>query len=84
MALIGLNVLVYSAELAAAAASRHRQLDFNHGVLFAEPLYEGGDVLAVHHGTFIPPQYSPAGVAHGEWWRLLTPRSSTTGRSTSR
>jgi membrane associated rhomboid family serine protease len=59
MALIGLNVLVYAAELAAGGTiSGTGNWIFEHGALFKS---------AVYCGTC-----SPVGVSHGEWWRLIT------------
>src|ERR1700704_3281575 len=58
MALIGLNVLVYAAELAAGGGGNGtNNWIYDHGVLIANAAYGNG---------------TPAGVANGEWWRLIT------------
>jgi membrane associated rhomboid family serine protease len=59
MALIGLNVLVYAAELAMGGnlSSGTGNTIYDHGALIANAVYADG---------------SPAGVANGEWWRLIT------------
>ena len=59
MALIGINVAVYLAELAGGGSiSGTSNWIFNHGSLFASKQYVEG-------GPFV-------GVAHGEWWRMVT------------
>jgi len=60
MALIAINVGVYLAELAAGgnASTGTNNWIYEHGALFAS-------------GIFAPGQ-APMGLAHGEWWRLLT------------
>ena len=59
MALIGINVAVYLAELAGGGSiSGTSNWIFNHGSLFASKHYVEG-------GPFV-------GVAHGEWWRMVT------------
>jgi membrane associated rhomboid family serine protease len=58
MALIGINVFVYLAELAAGGTVQGTDnWIYDHGVLVADAAYGNGHL---------------AGVAHGEWWRLLT------------
>jgi membrane associated rhomboid family serine protease len=58
MALIGVNVLVYAAELAAGGTVQGTgNWIYVHGVLVNNAIYA---------------DRSPAGVAHGEWWRLIT------------
>jgi membrane associated rhomboid family serine protease len=71
MALIAINVLVYAAELAAGGSVNGTgNWLFNHGSLFASGAYFQGQVVP------IPPGFTGAvanaGVAHGEWWRMLT------------
>ena len=57
-ALIGINAAVYLAELAAGGSTDGTgNWIYDHGALFASAFYADG---------------SAAGVAHGEWWRLLT------------
>jgi membrane associated rhomboid family serine protease len=59
MALIAVNVLVYLAELAAGGSTDGtRNWIYDHGVLIASGQYCDGCSLI--------------GVAHGEWWRLIT------------
>ena len=59
MALIAVNVLVYLAELAAGGSVNGTgNWIYEHGALFAS-------------GTFSFTG-APMGVAHGEWWRMLT------------
>jgi membrane associated rhomboid family serine protease len=58
MALIAVNIAVYLAELAAGGSTDGtRNWIYDHGVLLANGRYASG---------------SPAGVANGEWWRLIT------------
>lgn len=58
MALIGLNVLVYAAELAAGGGvNGTNNWIYDHGVLISNAVYGNG---------------TPAGVANGEWWRLIS------------
>src|SRR5258705_11385228 len=58
MALIGINVLVYAAELAAGGnVNGTGNWIYEHGVLIANASYGDG---------------TPAGVNQGEWWRLIT------------
>jgi membrane associated rhomboid family serine protease len=70
MALIAINVGVFLAELGAGGTFQGtRNWIYTHGALFASGVYFGGSVFPapagagslVHHG-----------VAHGEWWRLIT------------
>jgi membrane associated rhomboid family serine protease len=59
LALIGVNVAVYLAELAAGGqVNGTGNWIYEHGALFASG--------AFHFGG------APMGVAHGEWWRMLT------------
>jgi membrane associated rhomboid family serine protease len=56
--LIAVNVAVYLAELAAGGSiDGTGNWIYEHGLLVANALYGNG---------------TPAGVAHGEWWRLIT------------
>jgi membrane associated rhomboid family serine protease len=58
MALIAINVVVYAAELATGGTiSGTGNWIYEHGALVSNAIYSDG---------------SPAGVAHGEWWRLIT------------
>jgi len=57
-ALIALNVLVYFAELAAGGTvNGTSNWIYEHGALVSNAIYADG---------------TPAGLAHGEWWRLIT------------
>src|SRR5712691_13338749 len=57
-ALVAINVGVYLAELASGSGiNAARGYIFEHGALVASAAYGNG---------------SAAGVAHGEWWRLIT------------
>jgi membrane associated rhomboid family serine protease len=59
MALIATNVAVYLAELAAGGTvNGTNNWIFEHGALFASGVFSFGQ--------------APMGLAHGEWWRLLT------------
>jgi membrane associated rhomboid family serine protease len=58
MILIGINLIVYAAELAAGGTINGLgNWIYDHGVLVKSAVYANGQ---------------PAGVAHGEWWRLIT------------
>ena len=58
MILIGINVAVYGLELALGGTIYGLgNWVYDHGVLVRNAVYANG---------------SPAGVAHGEWWRLIT------------
>jgi membrane associated rhomboid family serine protease len=72
MGLIAANVLVYLAELAAGGTvDGTNNTIYNHGALFADGAYVPGGVATVgQHVT--APGIQFVGVAHGEWWRLLT------------
>jgi membrane associated rhomboid family serine protease len=57
-ALVAINVAVYLAELAGGSGiNGNRGWIFEHGALVTSAVYGDG---------------SPAGVAHGEWWRLIS------------
>jgi len=59
LALIGVNVAVYLAELAAGGqVNGTGNWIYEHGALFASGVFQFGG--------------APMGVAHGEWWRMLT------------
>jgi len=71
-ALIAINVAVYLAELAAGGTiSGTGNWIFNHGALFAAGAYVPGGVgtLPAHA---VAPGFHLVGVAHGEWWRMVT------------
>jgi len=72
MALIGINVAVYLAELAAGGSvSGQNNWLFSHGALVVNGIEQGGR-LGVLPAHVTAPGFTPVGVAHGEWWRLLT------------
>jgi membrane associated rhomboid family serine protease len=72
-ALIALNVLVYLAELAAGGTiSGTGNWIYDHGALFANGTYSGGQLVTGPPTASIPPGLPAAGVTHGEWWRLIT------------
>ena len=73
LVLIGVNVLVYLAELAAGGnVNGTGNWIYNHGVLFANGTYSNGEVITGPVHATIPPGLPAAGVSHGEWWRLMT------------
>ncbi len=68
-ALIGLNVAVYIAELAQGSG-----VNANHGqdgALIASGAKFGDTLVPAPKGFQIPDQLA-VGVAHGDWWRLIT------------
>jgi membrane associated rhomboid family serine protease len=71
LTLIGINLAVYLAELAAGGTiSGTANWIYYHGALFASGVYmPGGIAIAPPHATGA---YSFIGVAHGEWWRLVS------------
>jgi membrane associated rhomboid family serine protease len=72
MSLIAINVGVYLAELAAGGTVDGLQnWIFNHGALFASGVYTQGSI-AVLHANEVANGYQMIGVAHGEWWRLVS------------
>jgi len=73
MALIGINVAVYLAELASGGTiSGTGNWIFNHGALFASGAYLPGGVGTVPAHVSVPSAIHLVGVAHGEWWRVVT------------
>lgn len=72
MALIGINVAVFAVELAAGGSLNGTgNWIYEHGALFASGAYVPGGVgtLPAHASA---PGFHLVGVAHGEWWRLVT------------
>ncbi len=70
--LVVANVLVYLAELAAGGdINGTGNWIFNHGALLQNGGYVGNTigVLPAHVPVPVP---DAAGLAHGEWWRLIT------------
>jgi membrane associated rhomboid family serine protease len=73
LVLIGINLLVYLAELGAGGRLNGTgNWIYNHGVLFANGTYSNGEVITGPVNATIPAGLPSAGVSHGEWWRLLT------------
>jgi len=71
--LIGINVLVYFTELAfGGTVDGLNNWIYNHGVLIANGAYQNGQLLYGPVNATIPAGLTPAGVSHGEWWRLIT------------
>jgi membrane associated rhomboid family serine protease len=70
--LIGLNVAVYVAELAQGSGvnANHGSI-YANGALIASGVEQGGDLFPAPKGIPIPDALA-AGVAHGDWWRLIT------------
>jgi membrane associated rhomboid family serine protease len=72
MALIAINTAVFVAELAAGGTiDGTGNWLFNHGALFMSGAYVPGGVGTVPAHVTVP-GFQLIGVAHGEWWRLLT------------
>jgi membrane associated rhomboid family serine protease len=72
MILIGINVGVYVLELAIGGPEGGtNNWIYNHGVLFANGVYHGTNVLTGPPGA-VDPGHTLVGVAHGEWWRLVS------------
>jgi membrane associated rhomboid family serine protease len=71
--LIGLNVAVYVAELAQGSGvnANHGSI-YQDGALIANGAKVGDSLVGVSKGVQIPDSIAAVGVAHGEWWRLIT------------
>jgi membrane associated rhomboid family serine protease len=67
--LIGVNVAVYALELALGARtlSGTGNWIFQHGVLVKDGIYDGRDIFVPVDSSF-----ATVGVAHDEWWRLMS------------
>jgi membrane associated rhomboid family serine protease len=69
MTLIAINVFVFLAELGAGGTIQGTSnWIYTHGALFASGAYFGDNVIPLP--GFVP--VAKHGVAHGEWWRLIT------------
>jgi membrane associated rhomboid family serine protease len=70
--LIGLNVAVYVAELAQGSGvnANHGSI-YQDGALIANGVKQGDGLFGVPKGIPIPDALA-VGVAHGDWWRLIT------------
>jgi membrane associated rhomboid family serine protease len=72
MALIGLNVFVFAAELALGGTlSGTSNWIYDHGVLVANGIYQNGSLQQVP-STGPYAAIGTVGVQNGEWWRLIT------------
>jgi membrane associated rhomboid family serine protease len=72
-ALIAINVAVYLAELAAGGTvSGTGNWIFNHGSLFASGIYTPAGPITGGAHDLAPPGFHLVGVAHGEWWRMVS------------
>src|SRR5947207_6190696 len=70
MTLIGINVAVFVAELAVGGTINGQgNWIYRHGALFASGVYFGGGVFPAPPGAG---GLATVGLAHGEWWRLVT------------
>ncbi len=66
--LVALNVFVYLAELAGGSGiNSDSGWIFSHGALVRDGVYANQSVYPGIH-----PGFAVAGLAHGEWWRLIT------------
>ena len=74
LALIGINVAVYLAELAAGGTvnGTNNRL-FDHGASILSGVYAQGQLVPVPEGVVVPQGIELIGFAHGEWWRIFTP-----------
>lgn len=73
LTLIGINIAVYFAELAAGGSVNGvGNWFFSHGALFASGVYTQGGIAILPAHTPAP-GYDVVGLAHGEWWRILSP-----------
>jgi membrane associated rhomboid family serine protease len=73
MTLIGINLAVYALELAIGGSiDGLNNWIYNHGVLVANGIYQNGQLQTGPVHAAIPAGFAAAGVAHGEWWRLVT------------
>lgn len=72
MALIAINVAVYLAELAAGGTvSGTGNWIFSHGVLVMNGITQNGNVAGLGPHEVVP-GYAVVGIAHGQWWRIVT------------
>lgn len=72
MALIAINVAVYLVELGANGSwDGTGNWLFNHGVLVMNAAYAQGSIVPLPPHAPVPSELL-VGVAHGEWWRMVT------------
>jgi membrane associated rhomboid family serine protease len=70
MTLIAINIAVFVAELAAGGTINGQgNWIYRHGALFASGVYFAGGVFPAPPGAG---GIATVGVAHGEWWRLIS------------
>jgi membrane associated rhomboid family serine protease len=76
LVLVGINFAVYMLELAVGGTfSGTSNWIYDHGVLLANGVWQNGQLQAVPSSVATSQLLaygSPAGVQHGEWWRLFT------------
>src|SRR5262245_37538417 len=73
LVLIGLNVTIYFLQLAAGGGFYGTSTwIYDHFVLLANGGYYNGTLIPFASGAPLDPRVVPAGVEHGEWWRLGT------------
>src|SRR5829696_7481051 len=73
MALIGINIAVYLAELGAGGTiNGTSNWIFDHGASVLSGVYQDGQLYPVPENVFAP-GVDFVGFAHGEWWRIFTP-----------
>jgi membrane associated rhomboid family serine protease len=74
LALIGINLAVYLAELGAGGTiNGTSNWLFDHGASILSGVYAQGQVVPVPEGVVVPRGIELIGFAHGEWWRIFTP-----------
>jgi membrane associated rhomboid family serine protease len=72
MALIGINVAVYLVELGMGGSiDGGSNWIFAHGALVVNGITQGGNLAAVPAHELVP-GFKVVGVAHGDWWRIVT------------
>jgi membrane associated rhomboid family serine protease len=72
LTLIAINVAVFLAELAAGGTtSGTGNWIFSHGALLANGVISGGNAIPVPAHE-VAPGFTLVGVAHGDWWRIVT------------
>jgi membrane associated rhomboid family serine protease len=73
LTLIGINVAVYLVELAMGGSiDGTGNWIFSHGALLVNGITQAGNVGSIPAHELAPPGFKLVGVAHGEWWRILT------------
>jgi membrane associated rhomboid family serine protease len=73
LTLIAINVAVYLAELGAGGnVNGTNNWLFNHGASIVNAVYFNGQLVPLRANE-VAPGLHPVGLAHGEWWRTITP-----------